>query len=58
MQLALLMDAAALPVDQWAELEALLRRPGDGLEAKLAEGEFGTAFAMLNGMTWRACSPG
>ncbi|MEU0399577.1 DUF4157 domain-containing protein [Streptomyces sp. NPDC006197] len=55
MQLALLMDAAALPVDQRADLEALLRRPGsavgDGLEAKLAEGEFGTAFAMLNGMS-------
>ncbi|MFE5687001.1 DUF4157 domain-containing protein [Streptomyces sp. NPDC056512] len=55
MQLVLLMDAAALPVDQRAELEALLRRPGaavgDGLEAKLAEGEFGTAFAMLNGMS-------
>jgi hypothetical protein len=54
MQLVLLMDAAALPADQRAELEALLRRPGggagDGLEAKLAEGEFGTAFAMLNGM--------
>lgn len=52
MQLKLLMDAAALPADQRAELEALLGKPkgGDGLEAKLAEGEFGTAFAMLNGM--------
>lgn len=57
MNLKLLMDAASLPSDQRAMLEKQLQgaKPGsDGLDTKLAMGDFQTVFAMLNGMSMEA----
>jgi hypothetical protein len=57
MTLRLLEDAAGLPEDQRKLLESGLgdgKQTADGLDATLAQGDFKTGFALLNGMSMEA----